>query len=182
MHTFFPKIIALSAVPNPARVLTFDCQRRRALSQFERQRRDRFGQGQSRHLVITIEGYCACQDRRWVRFGCPLGRRNSPAEASRRRPSYSYTFDIQGGSRRRARGGWWRPRPRGGRARRRRARRSRRARIEGQCLEAGVDDGAVRGRAAHYRRPDKEARLEGLGRLAVAVTSVGRISARGNPT
>ena len=38
----------------------------------------------------------------------------------------------------------------------------RRPRIEGQRLEAGVDDGAVRGRAAHHRRPDEEARLEGL--------------------
>ena len=41
--------------------------------------------------------------------------------------------------------------------------------IEGERLEARVDDGAVLGRAAHHRRPHKEARLEGLGRLAVAV-------------
>src|SRR5207253_4780260 len=34
---------------------------------------------------------------------------------------------------------------------------------------AGVDDGAVLGRAAHHRCPNKEARLEGLGRAAVAV-------------
>src|SRR5437870_5381611 len=45
----------------------------------------------------------------------------------------------------------------------------RRARIEGERLEAGVDDGAVLGRAAHHRRPDEEARLEGSGRGAVAV-------------
>jgi hypothetical protein len=29
--------------------------------------------------------------------------------------------------------------------------------------QAGVGDGAVVGRAAHYRRPDEKARLEGLG-------------------
>jgi hypothetical protein len=45
----------------------------------------------------------------------------------------------------------------------------RRARIEGERLEAGVDDRAVLGRAAHHRRPDEEARLEGPGRGAVAV-------------
>ena len=45
----------------------------------------------------------------------------------------------------------------------------RRAGVEGQRLEAGVDDGAVLGRAAHHRRPDEEARLERLGRGAVAV-------------
>jgi hypothetical protein len=33
--------------------------------------------------------------------------------------------------------------------------------VESQRLEAGVDDGAVLGRAAHHRRPDVEARLEG---------------------
>ena len=38
----------------------------------------------------------------------------------------------------------------------------RRAGVEGERLEAGVDDGAVVGRAAHHRRPDEEARLEGL--------------------
>ena len=41
--------------------------------------------------------------------------------------------------------------------------------IEGERLEAGVDDRAVQGRAAHHRRPDKEARHERLGRRAVAV-------------
>jgi hypothetical protein len=41
--------------------------------------------------------------------------------------------------------------------------------IEGQRLQAGVDDGAVRGRAAHHRRPDKETRVEGFGRRAVMV-------------
>ena len=45
----------------------------------------------------------------------------------------------------------------------------RRAQVESQRLEAGVDDGAVRGRAAHHRGPDKEARLEGFGRGAVMV-------------
>ena len=45
----------------------------------------------------------------------------------------------------------------------------RRTGIEGERLEAGVDDGAVLGRAAHRRRPDEEARLEGLGRGAVMV-------------
>src|SRR5882724_10945364 len=44
-----------------------------------------------------------------------------------------------------------------------------RAGVEGQCLQAGVDDRAVLGRAAHYRRPHEEARLKGSGRLAVAV-------------
>ena len=46
--------------------------------------------------------------------------------------------------------------------------------VEGQCLEAGVDDGAVLGRAAHHRRPDEEARVEGLGRGAVAVEVAAR--------
>ncbi len=41
--------------------------------------------------------------------------------------------------------------------------------IEGQRLEAGVDDGAILGRAAHHRRPDEEAGLERLGRRAVAL-------------
>ena len=45
----------------------------------------------------------------------------------------------------------------------------RRAGIEGERLEAGVDDRAVVGRAAHHRRPHEKARLEGLGRGAVAV-------------
>ena len=45
----------------------------------------------------------------------------------------------------------------------------RRARVEGERLEAGVDDCAVLGRAAHHRRPHEKARLEGLGRGAVAV-------------
>src|SRR6266446_5338427 len=45
----------------------------------------------------------------------------------------------------------------------------RRAGVESERLEAGVDDRAVLGRAAHHRRPDKEARLEGFGRRAVAV-------------
>jgi hypothetical protein len=45
----------------------------------------------------------------------------------------------------------------------------RRARVEGERLQAGVDDGAVVGRAAHHRRPHEKARLEGLGRGAVAV-------------
>ena len=45
----------------------------------------------------------------------------------------------------------------------------RRARVEGERFEAGVDDDAVLGRAAHHRRPDEKARLEGPGRLAVAV-------------
>src|SRR6266446_9022484 len=45
----------------------------------------------------------------------------------------------------------------------------RRARIEGERLEAGVDDGAVFCRAAHYRRPGEEARLEALEGPAVAV-------------
>jgi hypothetical protein len=40
----------------------------------------------------------------------------------------------------------------------------RRTRVEGQRLKPGLDDGAVLGRAAHHRRPDEEARLEGLGR------------------
>jgi hypothetical protein len=41
--------------------------------------------------------------------------------------------------------------------------------IEGQRFEAGVDDRAVLGRAAHHRRPHEKARLECLGRGAVAV-------------
>src|SRR6266478_7156284 len=45
----------------------------------------------------------------------------------------------------------------------------RRAGVESERLEAGVDDRAVLRRAAHHRRPDEEARLEGLGRLAGAV-------------
>src|SRR5438552_4535760 len=45
----------------------------------------------------------------------------------------------------------------------------RRAGIEGERFEAGIDDRAVLGRAAHHRRPAKEALLEGLGRGAVAV-------------
>jgi hypothetical protein len=36
-------------------------------------------------------------------------------------------------------------------------------------LQAGIDDRAALGRSAHHRRPDEKARLEGLGRLAVAV-------------
>ena len=43
--------------------------------------------------------------------------------------------------------------------------------IEGERLQAGVDDGAVLGRAAHHRRPDEEARVEGLGRGAVAAAT-----------
>jgi hypothetical protein len=45
----------------------------------------------------------------------------------------------------------------------------RRAGVESDRLEAGVDDRTVLGRVAHHRRPDEEARLEGLGRGAVAV-------------
>jgi hypothetical protein len=45
----------------------------------------------------------------------------------------------------------------------------RRAGVESERLEAGVDDGAVRGRAAHHCGPNEEAPLEGLGRGAVAV-------------
>jgi hypothetical protein len=41
--------------------------------------------------------------------------------------------------------------------------------IEGERLEARIDDGTVLGRATHHRRPHEEAQLEGLGRLAVAV-------------
>ena len=41
--------------------------------------------------------------------------------------------------------------------------------IEGERLQPSVDDCTVLGGAAHHRRPDVEARLEGLGRLAVAV-------------
>src|SRR5947209_19267302 len=43
-----------------------------------------------------------------------------------------------------------------------------RARVEGERLQAAVDDGAVVGRAAHHRRPHEEAWLEGLGWGAVA--------------
>jgi hypothetical protein len=45
----------------------------------------------------------------------------------------------------------------------------RRAGIEGERLQAGVDDRAVLGRAAHHRRPYIEARLERFGRSAVTV-------------
>jgi hypothetical protein len=45
----------------------------------------------------------------------------------------------------------------------------RRARVEGERFQAGVDDGAVVDRAAHHRRPREKARLERLGRGAVAV-------------
>jgi hypothetical protein len=45
----------------------------------------------------------------------------------------------------------------------------RRARVEGERLQAGVDDRTVVGRAAHHRRLDEKARLEGLGRGGVAV-------------
>ena len=45
----------------------------------------------------------------------------------------------------------------------------RRARGEGERLQAAVDDRAVLGRAAHHRRPHEKARPEGLGRGAVAV-------------
>jgi hypothetical protein len=44
-----------------------------------------------------------------------------------------------------------------------------RPRIEGQCLDAAIDDCTVFGRPTNHRRPDQEARLESLGRLAVAV-------------
>src|SRR5260370_3043875 len=37
------------------------------------------------------------------------------------------------------------------------------------AFEAGIDDRAVLRRAAHHRRPHEKARLEGLGRGAVAV-------------
>src|ERR1700730_1406961 len=47
-----------------------------------------------------------------------------------------------------------------------------RAGVEGERLEAGVDDRAVLGRAAHHSGPDEEARLEGLGRRAVAVAPI----------
>jgi hypothetical protein len=40
----------------------------------------------------------------------------------------------------------------------------RRAGIEGERIEAGVDDRTVRGWADRRRRPDEEARLEGPGR------------------
>jgi hypothetical protein len=45
----------------------------------------------------------------------------------------------------------------------------RRARVEGEHFVAGIDDGAILGRAAHHRRPDEKARLERLGRRAAAV-------------
>src|SRR5436190_17077444 len=45
----------------------------------------------------------------------------------------------------------------------------RRTRVEGERLEAGVDDDAVLGRTAHHRRPHEKARLGGLARRAVAV-------------
>ena len=47
-----------------------------------------------------------------------------------------------------------------------------RAGIEGERLEAGVDDRAVFGRVAHHRRLYEEARLEGLGRGAVEVAAI----------
>ena len=43
-----------------------------------------------------------------------------------------------------------------------------RGRVKGERLQAGGDDGAVLGRPAHHRRPHEKARLEGLGRGAVA--------------
>ena len=46
---------------------------------------------------------------------------------------------------------------------------TRRARIEGERLQAGVDHRTVLGRAAHHRRPDEQARLEGRDGPAVAV-------------
>ena len=45
----------------------------------------------------------------------------------------------------------------------------RQPRIKGQSVEAGIDDRMVLGRAAHHGGPDKEARLERVGRRAVAV-------------
>jgi hypothetical protein len=45
----------------------------------------------------------------------------------------------------------------------------RRAGVEGERLEAGIDDRAVLGRAAHHRRPHEKARLERLSRRAAAV-------------
>jgi hypothetical protein len=44
-----------------------------------------------------------------------------------------------------------------------------RARVEGERLQAGVEDRALVGRAAHHRRPHEKPRLEGLGRGSVAV-------------
>src|SRR5438270_8330541 len=41
--------------------------------------------------------------------------------------------------------------------------------VEGERLQASVDDRAVLGRAAHHRRPHEKTRLEGLGRGAVAI-------------
>src|SRR5438067_2552066 len=45
----------------------------------------------------------------------------------------------------------------------------RRPGIESERLQARIDNRAVLGRPAHYRRPHEEARLEGMRRLAVAV-------------
>src|SRR6202035_4886551 len=45
----------------------------------------------------------------------------------------------------------------------------RRARVEGERLQAGVDDRALVGWAAHHCRPHEEAPLAGLGWRAVAV-------------
>ena len=44
-----------------------------------------------------------------------------------------------------------------------------RPRVEGERLEAGVDDRAVLRRVAHHRRPDEQARLERPRRRAIAV-------------
>jgi hypothetical protein len=43
------------------------------------------------------------------------------------------------------------------------------ATVEGERLEAGVDDRAVLRRVAHHRRPDEQARLERPRRRAIAV-------------
>src|SRR5207248_8551379 len=51
----------------------------------------------------------------------------------------------------------------------------RRARVEGERLQAGIDDRAVLGRAAHYRGPHEKARRERPGRGAVAVAAAGVI-------
>jgi hypothetical protein len=53
----------------------------------------------------------------------------------------------------------------------------RRARVEGERLEAGVDGGTVLGRAAHHCRPDEVARLEGPGRGALAVEVAAGVNA-----